>query len=99
MASFVPGDQTTGLSRASGGIRQFARSALVRPANPAAPPRAAASLSQPNASAEPTANPTASQATTAAADTPANSVVTTSVPESSSNSPMITPATIFSQRT
>src|SRR5262249_47254274 len=59
---------------------------------------AAASLSQPNARPEPTASATASQITTAAADTPENSVVITSVPESTSSNPMITAATMFSQR-
>src|SRR5215469_2865425 len=65
---------------------------------PAGARRAETSLSQPSASAEPTTRPTASQPTTAAALTPVNSVVTTSVPDSKSRTPTITPATTLSHR-
>src|SRR6516225_10641555 len=99
--AFLAADQSAGLSSASGGMRQFIRSAsdivargrgcgggrrlLVN--HDHAPARAAAATS-----------PVAIQTATLAAFTLVNSVVTTSVPDSTSSTPMMTEDRTFSQR-
>src|SRR5271165_1279366 len=101
MLSLVAGDQVTGLSRASGGIRQLARSAgdmVVRGCGAGRGRRDRVSITHPPAATAPAASAADSQTATVVALKAGNSVVTTRVPDSISSVPMITDAVIFSQR-